>query len=282
MNPNETRPLLQKIDKGSASSARPALVFIHGAGHSAQCWDEHFLDYFADRGYRAIAPDMHGRGCGASIADRVSRVHALAADLPSAPILIGHASGGYLVQEYLRTHRTPAAVLLCSAPSPTHLSAMMRGTRLRDLLFGAGTADALVEACYADRDDDALRSLSPALDPTQEPRPKLRLLRPYDTLTPLLVIDGSRDSWDPSVARSLARDHHTKAELMPGLRHDAMHGPGWMAVAERIRRWVEAVHLRVSAARTIGPPDRIHRFGVVGTSARTTVTPGSPPRGGRR
>ncbi len=95
MNPDTTRPLRQKIDKGSASSARPALVFIHGAGHSTQCWDEHFLDYFADRGYRAIAPG-HARegGRGASIADRVNRVHALVADLPSAPILIGHATGG--------------------------------------------------------------------------------------------------------------------------------------------------------------------------------------------
>ncbi len=43
---------------------------------------------------------------------------------------------------------------------------MMRGTRLRDLLFGgAGTADALVEACYADRDDGALRALSPRSGP---------------------------------------------------------------------------------------------------------------------
>lgn len=26
------------------------VLFVHGAWHGAWCWDEHFLDFFADKG----------------------------------------------------------------------------------------------------------------------------------------------------------------------------------------------------------------------------------------
>lgn len=32
---------------------RAPLLFVHGARHEAWCWDEHFLDFFTDKGYRA-------------------------------------------------------------------------------------------------------------------------------------------------------------------------------------------------------------------------------------
>ncbi|PRC60013.1 alpha/beta hydrolase, partial [Mycobacterium sp. ITM-2017-0098] len=55
--------MLEVIDKGSASAAHPApLLFVHGAWHAAWCWDEHFLTFFADRGYRALALSLRGHG----------------------------------------------------------------------------------------------------------------------------------------------------------------------------------------------------------------------------
>jgi pimeloyl-ACP methyl ester carboxylesterase len=48
--------MLEVIDKGSASESHPVpLLFVHGGYHGAWCWDEHFLDHFADRGFRAVA-----------------------------------------------------------------------------------------------------------------------------------------------------------------------------------------------------------------------------------
>ena len=31
------------------------VLFVHGAWHGAWCWEEHFLDFFADRGHRVAA-----------------------------------------------------------------------------------------------------------------------------------------------------------------------------------------------------------------------------------
>jgi pimeloyl-ACP methyl ester carboxylesterase len=56
--------MLEVIDKGSCSEAHPPpLLFVHGSWHGAWCWAEHFLDFFADKGYRAVAlPDASGAG----------------------------------------------------------------------------------------------------------------------------------------------------------------------------------------------------------------------------
>jgi hypothetical protein len=44
--------MLEVIDKGSASKSHPVpLLFVHGAGLSAWCWDDRVLDFFADNGY---------------------------------------------------------------------------------------------------------------------------------------------------------------------------------------------------------------------------------------
>jgi hypothetical protein len=47
--------VLEIIDKGSSGEADATpLLFVHGAAHGAWCWDEHFLDFFADKAYRAL------------------------------------------------------------------------------------------------------------------------------------------------------------------------------------------------------------------------------------
>ena len=55
--------MLEVIDKGSATDSHPVpLLFVHGTWHAAWCWDEHFLDFFADKGYRAVALSLRGHG----------------------------------------------------------------------------------------------------------------------------------------------------------------------------------------------------------------------------
>ncbi|HMD27030.1 MAG TPA: alpha/beta fold hydrolase [Steroidobacteraceae bacterium] len=55
--------MLEVIDKGSASESHPVpLLLVHGGWHGAWCWDEHFLDFFADKGYRAVALSLRNRG----------------------------------------------------------------------------------------------------------------------------------------------------------------------------------------------------------------------------
>jgi pimeloyl-ACP methyl ester carboxylesterase len=88
------------------------LLFVHGAWHAAWCWDEHFLDFFADKGYRALAVSLRGHGNSptlkplrsCSIADYVHGVASVADSLPTTPVLIGHSMGGFIVQRYLESH----------------------------------------------------------------------------------------------------------------------------------------------------------------------------------
>ena len=58
------------------------LLFVHGTGHAAWCWDEFFLPYFAGRGFDSYAVSLrwHGKSEGTenlkwtSVADYVADV----------------------------------------------------------------------------------------------------------------------------------------------------------------------------------------------------------------
>jgi len=117
--------MLEVIDKGSCSESHPVpLLFVHGAWHAAWCWDEHFLDFFADKGYRSVAMSLRGHGGSptpkplhnCSIADYIDDVNAVAQSLPARPVVIGHSMGGFVVQRYLEAHDAPAGVLIASMP----------------------------------------------------------------------------------------------------------------------------------------------------------------------
>lgn len=85
---------------------------MHGGQHAAWCWEEHFLDFFAADGYRAIELSLSGHGTSTnskppqacSIADYVEDVRSVADQLPQAPVVIGHSLGGFVVQKYLDSH----------------------------------------------------------------------------------------------------------------------------------------------------------------------------------
>ena len=87
---------LEMISKYPLEKAHPTpLLFIHGALHTASCWDVHFLDYF----------------------DFVQDVVNVVQQFTTPPVLIGHSMGGFIIQKYLEDHDAPGAVLL-SSPSP--------------------------------------------------------------------------------------------------------------------------------------------------------------------
>src|SRR6476661_688640 len=54
---------LELITRTPAGTAYPTpILFVHGAWHGAWCWEEHFLDFFAERGHRVAALDLRGHG----------------------------------------------------------------------------------------------------------------------------------------------------------------------------------------------------------------------------
>jgi pimeloyl-ACP methyl ester carboxylesterase len=93
------------------------LLFIHGMWHGAWCWDEFFLPFFAEHGYRAAALSLRGHAGseghirGSTIADYVADVEQVARTFETHPVLIGHSMGGFITQKYLETHNAPAAAI---------------------------------------------------------------------------------------------------------------------------------------------------------------------------
>lgn len=92
---------------------------------SAKCWEVYYLDYFAEKGYHAIAISLSGPGASKggdrlytlAISDYVQDVASIIATMDQEPILVGHSMGGLIIQDYLKLpgSRTKAAVLMASS-----------------------------------------------------------------------------------------------------------------------------------------------------------------------
>ncbi len=255
--------MLEVIERGSASSSHPVpLLFVHGAWHAAWVWDEHFLGYFADRGYRAAAVSFRGHGNSPtskrlrdlSFADYVDDVATAARGLPAPPVVIGHSMGGVIVQKYLESHAAPAGVLMCSMPPQGYLRSGMRWLRrhpwhftkltisgeslpyvstpelARERFFSPDTPEDLVRRYAARLQEESSRSGLDGL---------LKLPKPDRVTAPLLVMGALEDgAVTPEEVRATARAYRTEPVFFPGMGHNLMLEPGWDTVAHRIDDWL--------------------------------------------
>jgi pimeloyl-ACP methyl ester carboxylesterase len=258
--------MLEVIDKGSCSEAHPVpLLFVHGAWHAAWCWDEHFLDYFADKGYRALAVSLRGHGKSpapkrmqtCSVADFVSDVDSVASSLPTRPVLIGHSMGGFVVQKYLEAHDAPAGVLVASMPArgvggfllrgmKRHPWHAIRGTITRRSLRGYNTPKLAREYFYSPHTPEsdvvryAARLEEEFVGRATRDMALLALPKPERVTTPLLVLGAECDGcFTQQEILATARAYRTEAEIFPNMGHNMMVGPGWEPVAQRIHLWLE-------------------------------------------
>lgn len=266
--------MLEVIDKGSSSESHPVpLLFVHGGEHAAWCWDEHFLDFFAAEGYRALALSLRGHGMSSnskparacSIADYVQDVCSIADHLWQTPVMIGHSLGGFVMQKYLESHVAPAGVLVASTPPHGAAAAVLRTAefllrktarhpwltakaiitgkslpgfnkleRIRSMFFSPHTPESLV-AHYAERLQTE-QSGRAALDMVF-----LNLPKPHRVSTPLLVLGAQCDrSVTPEEVLATARAYCAQSEIFPHMGHDMMLESGWLAVAQRIHTWLRA------------------------------------------
>jgi pimeloyl-ACP methyl ester carboxylesterase len=260
--------MLEVIEKGSVSELHPVpLLFVHGAWHAAWCWDEHFLGFFADKGYRALAVSLRGHGSSpaaklraCSIADYVEDVSAVADGLPKGPVVIGHSLGGFVVQKYLESHQAPAGVLMASMPPRGNLGSGLRWikqhpwhfTKLvatgkslpyvntpqlaRERFFSAQMTDAQIAHYVTRLQEESTRIGLDCL--------VLNLPRPKRVTTPLLVLGAQNDrAHTADEIRATACAYRTEAEFFPKMGHNMMLEPGWEAVAERIHNWLGTLGL---------------------------------------
>jgi pimeloyl-ACP methyl ester carboxylesterase len=95
-------------------TTKTPLIFIHGSFHASWCWAEHYMPYFAERGYPCYALSLRGTG-GTFAGDDVKKVliqshvddlssfvdYVMDKERNQAPIVISHSFGGLTVMKYL-------------------------------------------------------------------------------------------------------------------------------------------------------------------------------------
>lgn len=230
-----------------------SILFVHGAGHGAWCWRDHFTGWFEARGYTVAAPNLphHGeldqRGLkGTPLAAYVEAVANAALSLEPAVILVGHSMGGFVIQKYLESADAELAVLVASTPPSgargmvtrmarhnpaAFLKTMLTSqatdspARTRDYFFSPETPSEVVSDCHRRLQIESTRVLRDMLSP----------LHPERVRTPVVVIGAERD-WLVAPLRDLqatARAYNSTPHVLPG-GHDMMLDVAWEQVARDI------------------------------------------------
>ncbi|MHB8845497.1 MAG: alpha/beta hydrolase [Nitrospirota bacterium] len=241
------------------------LLFVHGMFCSAWVW-ENFLAYFAEHGYEAHALSLRGHGASEGrerlrlirAAEYVEDVAHVAARLRSAPVLIGHSLGGYVVQKYLETQTAPGAVLLASVPPAGMFKMLARHTvrrpwqtlkchltwspyvtvetpsLAREVFFSADMPVEELNRHFARLQDE---SYCACLDATIFNLPRPDKINP----PPMLVLSGANDVLHSRVEiEATAQIYGAHLEFIPNIAHVMMLEANWQKVSERILRWLRA------------------------------------------
>jgi pimeloyl-ACP methyl ester carboxylesterase len=258
----EGRLSLEFLSREGASPAhRPALLFIHGGFHGAWCWDEHFLPWFAQKGWQAHALSLRGHARADDrdaiirhvLDDYVEDVESVLGTLQKPVVLIGHSMGGVVAQRCMARRKDVAgAVMLAASPLRPAFGVVLQILRRHPVSFVRaqvlGDAKAARRAMASFFFDDALDAATRARyvgQLTAESSTLDLFTRPPLVVDPserrpVLVVAG-RDDWSiPLSDHEALRDaYRAEFAVCPGA-HDLMLSLHWKAAAEAIRQWLEA------------------------------------------
>lgn len=240
----------------------PPVVLVHGAWHGAWCWTEQAIPDLVTRGLTVHAISLRGHGLSApagpltTICDYVRDLQTVVRKLPQPPLVVGHSSGGYVVQLLMsgRCGTVPplaGAVLLCSSPvsSPTYFLRRLRERApmvdIRALLRREAEAvrAALFRADIAPADLERYRRQlvrEPPLVTLTSMVIRPRLLR---VQVPVLVIAAGSDAiFDVPAQQELAAAYRAELIVIPEAAHDLMLDPAWPLAGTAIAHFAATLH----------------------------------------
>lgn len=239
---------------GDQAAKRPPLLFVHGLGHGAWCW-ENWLQAAGSAGWDAHAVSLRGHaGSGGHLrtatlgkyADDVVRV---AASLPRRAVLVGHSMGGLVVQQALARYAAAAGVMV--APVPPHpavgslLSIARRHPSDAARIMVGGSLPLRREYLFAQLDEAEAQRQSDRCGP-ESPLAQFQLLlhRPAAAVrgnAPVLVLATPDDALVPvaDVRRTAGRYNAEIAEF-PGMGHDLMLDRDWQLPLQKMLTWLES------------------------------------------
>ena len=235
---------------------RPPLLFVHGMGHGAWCWQEHWMPAAAAQGWSCWAVSLRAHGASGGY-DRLRRwkfrdyehdVMQTIIDLPRPPVLVGHSLGAQVVRRVLERYVAPAAVLLTPPGGPVGLGVALRIARRHPAKFLRAAAAQPITLGAEDL-------FGPEMDPQAAsgyearltPEPPLgvyeSMLRPQPrtSRSPVLVVGGGADKI-ASVADlvATARLYGTRPHVFRNMGHDLMLEPRWREPLQLVLDWISA------------------------------------------
>jgi pimeloyl-ACP methyl ester carboxylesterase len=257
--------------ESNIADARPAVVFVHGIGGSAQAWGPQ-LAAFEAAGFRPVALDLPGYGARPLV--ETMDFAGLAVDLEASvaclaldrPVLLGHSMGGMVVQTLLRRHPDAwrAAVLCCTSPAFGNQTGEFQQKFIADRLgpLDAGAtmpqlAARMVDALMGPRPDADGRALAVATmgaTPASTYRAAVRCLVGFDEranlaniAVPVLCLAGEHDrNAPPAVMERMAAK-------IPGARYLCLRGVGHLPNLENAPGFNAAVLDFLGSLRKDGP-----------------------------
>lgn len=249
--------------KPARKTARPPLLFIHGAFAGAWMWTETFMPFLAKAGYPCYAMSLRGHGGSDgrehidwhSINDYVEDVTHVVDWLDEPPILIGHSMGGFVVQKYLEHHAAAGVILLCSVPPQgliaaqfhlmfqkphlfADLNSVMGGdcadiTTLREALFAGEVDEAMLAAWLTRMQAESHRAL---WDMSMFNLPNLHQMnRP-----PMLILGAEKDVLVPAfLVQTTGQTYGLPVHIFRDMGHAVTHEKEWPHVAATLNDWLD-------------------------------------------
>jgi len=246
------------------------MVMIHGAFCGGWAFDA-LRPIFAQRGYRAIAPNLrhHDRGAyppealgTTSVLDYADDLEKLILALDEPPILVGHSMGGLIAQMLAARGLARALVLLApSAPwgvlpsTPFEVASAQALFLAGDFwsmplrpsywIAAANALDRMPEPAHREIfarfvPESGLACFEVMHWPLDARRASFVHAR--DVACPVLVLAGSRDRVNPpATVRCVAKRYGGRAqfEILEGRGHWLIGEPGYEVVAQRMVRWLD-------------------------------------------
>ncbi|MDR2187505.1 MAG: lysophospholipase [Azonexus sp.] len=246
----------------SKPSAKPPVLFIHGAFAGAWMWSETFMPFLAAAGFACHALSLRGHGGSAgrqeldwySVDDYVADVATVIAALGETPVLAGHSMGGFIVQKMLEQRPLPGAALICSVPPQgllaaqfyllfkkpqlfTEINRVLAGhytdtATLREALFAGAADEAMLTAWLGKMQAESQRAL---WDMSLFNLPRLSAMHP----SPMLILGAGEDVLVPSfLVHNTAHAYGLPCHIFPGMGHAITHEKEWPLVAAMLRDWL--------------------------------------------
>lgn len=256
--------IFRRSPTGKPKSKHP-LVFVHGAFTGAWCWNEHFLNWFADKGFETVSFSLRGHGGSggrqlrslASIDDYVEDLEEVVDTLGQTPVLIGHSMGGYIIQKYLEQHTAEAAILMASVPPEGLLASnAMMAMAQPDLYFQMAWLQAIGPHTFLrERLGRAMLSPDIAEDEgmiyfgrleTESQRALLDMMGANPIFltadeAPAMLVIGAHDDEiiQSELIHHTARKYRADYALVDDIHHAMMLDKNWEKVAETMLEWLQ-------------------------------------------